>query len=99
LYQRTPSEKIKLLSPETTGFMMELLGDVVKSGTGRRAFVPGRTLGGKTGTSQGNRDAWFIGGTPEMTIGVWMGNDDYTPMDKTITGGTVPADIFKEIVK
>ena len=78
--------------------MTELLADVVApGGTGHRAFAPG-VLGGKTGTSNDNRDAWFIGATGELVIGVWLGNDDFTPMSGKITGGTIPAEIFHDIV-
>lgn len=98
LYERNPSEPIQILQPDTVEYMTELLADVVTRGTGRRANAPG-VLGGKTGTSNGNRDAWFVGATDAMIIGVWMGNDDFSPMDSKITGGTIPAEIFHEIVK
>ena len=79
--------------------MTQLLADVVKiSGTGHRAMAHG-VLGGKTGTSNDNRDAWFIGAKNNLVIGVWTGNDDFTPMSSKITGGTIPATIFHEIVK
>ena len=79
--------------------MSHLLADVVApGGTGGRARATG-VLGGKTGTSNGNRDAWFVGATDDIVIGVWMGNDDFTPMNSKITGGTIPAEIFKEIIQ
>ena len=99
LYERNPSDPIHVLRPTTVEYMTQLLGDVVKpGGTGHRAATP-KVLGGKTGTSNGNRDAWFIGATRNMIVGVWMGNDDFTPMGSKITGGTIPAQIFREIVK
>ncbi|MDR1826229.1 MAG: PBP1A family penicillin-binding protein [Rickettsiales bacterium] len=98
LYERAPGDPIRLLKPETVKYMTQLLEGVVQVGTGRRALVPGKTLGGKTGTSSSYRDAWFIGRVPDMTIGVWVGNDDFTPMND-ITGGTIPAEIFKSIVQ
>jgi penicillin-binding protein 1A len=97
LYSRTPGEPIRLIRDDTVNYMTEMLADVVKGGTGRRANVPGKTVGGKTGTSSEYRDAWFIGATGDMTMGVWIGNDDYAPMDN-ITGGTIPADVFKAII-
>lgn len=98
LYERNPSEPLQVLQPQTIGYMTQLLGDVIKNGgTGRRAAAPG-VLGGKTGTSNGNRDAWFVGATQNMVIGVWMGNDDFTPMSSKITGGTIPAEIFHDII-
>ncbi len=98
IYERNPSEAITILQPHTVESMTALLSDVIApGGTGGRARAPG-VLGGKTGTSNENRDAWFIGATSDMIIGVWMGNDDFTPMDSKITGGTIPAEIFREIV-
>lgn len=98
LYERNPSDAISVIAPQTADYMAEMLADVVKSGTGRRANAPG-VLGGKTGTSNDNRDAWFVGATQNLVIGVWVGNDDFTPMDAKITGGTIPAEIFHDIVK
>ena len=99
LYERNPSDPIQVLSPSTVEHMSELLADVVRpGGTGRRAAGDG-VMGGKTGTSNGNRDAWFIGRARNLVIGVWMGNDDFTPMNAKITGGTIPAEIFHDIVK
>ncbi len=99
IYERNPSEPIQVLQPQTVEYMSHLLADVVAvGGTGGRARTNG-VLGGKTGTSNGNRDAWFVGATDDIIIGVWMGNDDFTPMDSKITGGTIPAEIFKEIIQ
>lgn len=98
LYERNPSEPIEILNPTTVEYMTTMLADVVApGGTGGRARTPG-VLGGKTGTSNENRDAWFVGATENLVIGVWIGNDDFSPMDSGITGGTIPAEIFKEII-
>lgn len=98
IYERNPSEPIQVLQPYTVEKMTELLADVVApGGTGGRARTKG-VLGGKTGTSNGNRDAWFVGANKHLIVGVWMGNDDFTPMDSKITGGTIPAEIFKKII-
>ena len=99
LYVRNPSDPIQVLQPSTTNAMSKLLADVVAiGGTGHRAIAP-NVLGGKTGTSNNNRDAWFIGATDKNIIGVWVGNDDFSPMSSKITGGTLPAEIFHDIVK
>lgn len=99
IYQRNPSEPLRILMPQTVEYMTDLLEDVVKvGGTGHRAMAPG-VLGGKTGTSNDNRDAWFVGAWHDLIIGVWMGNDNFTSMSSKITGGTIPAEIFHEIVK
>lgn len=98
IYERNPSEPIQVLQPQTVEYMTTLLSDVVATGgTGGRARAPG-VIGGKTGTSNENRDAWFVGSNGELVIGVWVGNDDFTPMNSRITGGTTPAEVFKDIV-
>jgi len=76
--------------------MIELLRDVVVAGTGRGAALPGFAAG-KTGTSQDYRDAWFIGFNDTLVVGVWLGNDDNSPM-KHVTGGSLPAAIWKQFV-
>lgn len=99
IYERNPSEPMQILMPQTVDYMTQLLADVVApGGTGHRAAAPG-VLGGKTGTSNNNRDAWFVGAWRDLIIGVWMGNDDFTPMSSKITGGTIPATIFHDIVE
>jgi len=79
------------------GAMNDMLSETIRSGTGRKATLPGRPAAGKTGTSQGFRDAWFIGYTGQYVTGVWVGNDDNTPMKK-VTGGGLPALIWKQIM-
>lgn len=76
--------------------MRELLADVVREGTGRGAALAVPT-GGKTGTTQDFRDAWFVGSAPELTVGVWVGNDDNSPMDH-VTGGDLPVKIWRDVV-
>ena len=99
IYERDPSDTIQILSPDTVMFMTELLSDVVKpGGTGHRAAANG-VIGGKTGTSNDNRDAWFVGANDKFILGIWVGNDDFTPMSSRITGGTIPAEIFHDVVK
>ena len=77
--------------------MMEMLHRVVEHGTGRAASIGG-FVGGKTGTSQNHRDAWFIGFTNSLIVGVWVGNDDNTPM-RGVVGGTLPASIWRQFVR
>lgn len=74
---------------------MSLLSAVVESGTGRAAALPGARVYGKTGTTSDYRDAWFIGFADGMIVGVWMGNDDNSPMTAKITGGGLPARTWK----
>ena len=74
-----------------------LLRRVVTSGTGRGADTGG-FVAGKTGTSQDHRDAWFIGFNEALVVGVWVGNDDHSPM-RGVTGGSVPAQIWRRFVQ
>jgi penicillin-binding protein 1A len=76
--------------------LLELLQDVIERGTGRSAALDGFAAG-KTGTSQDYRDAWFIGFNDALVVGVWVGNDDGSPMDR-VTGGSLPAAIWKRVM-
>ena len=69
----------------------DVLKGVITSGTGTAAQI-GRPAAGKTGTTQSNGDAWFMGYTPQLTTGVWMGNvKNNNPMEGEYTGGSLPA--------
>ena len=83
----------------------DILEDVVQSGTGTRAAIPGREVAGKTGTTDNYGDAWFVGYTPELVVAVWVGYPDaLRPMltefnGDAVAGGTLPALIWKEFVE
>jgi penicillin-binding protein 1A len=79
--------------PARAGMMLRMMQGVTAYGTGVRANF-GWPIAGKTGTSQNWRDAWFVGFTPEVVTGVWVGNDDGRPMRK-VTGGELPAAIWR----
>src|SRR4029079_12775541 len=76
--------------------MLDLLFAAANNGTGRRAALAIPTFG-KTGTTQENRDALFIGFAGDLVVGVWVGRDDNTSLGK-ITGGTAPARIWKNFM-
>jgi len=77
--------------------LIGLLRGVVEHGTGRAASLD-RFAAGKTGTTQDYRDAWFVGFDDSLVVGVWVGNDDHSPM-KGVAGGTLPAKIWKEFMQ
>ena len=77
--------------------LIELLRGVVDHGTGRAAALPGFAAG-KTGTAQDYRDAWFIGFNDSLVVGVWVGNDDHSPM-RGVVGGSLPVTIWKRFME
>jgi membrane peptidoglycan carboxypeptidase len=77
--------------------MMRLLEAVVTQGTGRASRLSDRRSGGKTGTTDDYRDAWFVGFTSDIVVGVWVGNDDHSPMSE-VAGGDIPAKIWHDFV-
>jgi penicillin-binding protein 1A len=93
LYRRTGSGGERVMSAGALAGMNDLMRAVVERGTGRAAALD-RPVGGKTGTSQEYRDAWFVGFTADLVAGVWFGNDDSGPMNK-VAGGGLPARTWK----
>jgi penicillin-binding protein 1A len=86
----------RVITSDDSRAMAGMLAAVVATGTGRAAAVPGRTVAGKTGTTQDSRDAWFVGAAGSTVVAVWMGNDDGAPM-RGVLGGGLPARVFREI--
>ena len=97
LYQRQHSTFGQVVSAADVGAMNDMLTATITSGTGKQAAIEGHMAAGKTGTTQSFRDAWFIGYTGHYVGGVWIGNDDGTRMKK-VTGGTLPAKLWHEIM-
>jgi len=81
LYQRRPTKK-PVLDSSSAAITTWMLQQVVTSGTGQSAQI-GRPVAGKTGTSENNRDLWFVGYIPQLVTGVWLGNDDNYPTEGT----------------
>lgn len=97
IYQAPQTKTTKVMESNTAAVMTAMMKTVIKSGTGVAANI-GKPAAGKTGTTNDSRDASFVGYTPDVVTGVWVGNDDNTKNGR-ITGGTVPALIWKEVMK
>jgi len=99
LFNRGDSEYTgdRVLSEKTALAMNQMLANVPKWGTGRRADLAMTTAAGKTGTTQSYRDAWFVGYTGNFTTAVWYGNDNYQPT-RGLTGGNLPAMTWQRIM-
>ncbi len=97
IYQAMPTKVIKVISYDTAAGMTYMLKKVVEVGTGRGAAV-GREIAGKTGTTDDYRDAWFMGFSPDIVAGVWLGNDDNSKLPG-ITGGGLPAVVWGKFMK
>lgn len=87
---------VPVLDRDVVASLVKIMKKVITEGTGRRANI-GRPCAGKTGTTDDYRDAWFLGFTPELCVGVWVGNDDYSKT-KNVVGGFIPAMIWKEFM-
>lgn len=87
------------LDPVTAFQMAYLLMGVVQDGTGRRARAVGVPVGGKTGTTDDCRDAWFVGFSPEVVTAVWVGREDRKSLGRRETGGKAACPIWTEYMK
>lgn len=97
LYEAKKAKTSKVLNLNTAATMTTIMKTVITNGTGRAASI-GKPAAGKTGTTDDSKDAYFIGYTPDIVTGVWVGNDDNSKMGN-ITGGTVPALIWRDVMK
>jgi penicillin-binding protein 1A len=97
LYEAPKLEPDAVVADRELEEMQQMLLNVVEKGTARAVHVPRHRIAGKTGTSQEYRDAWFIGFNPGTLAGIWIGNDDNSPMLK-VTGGSLPAEIFDAVM-
>ncbi|MGB3022303.1 MAG: penicillin-binding transpeptidase domain-containing protein, partial [Methyloceanibacter sp.] len=92
-HQRDEPERKQIFDRKVVEELNGMLQGVVLAGTGRRAQLDFTNSVGKTGTSSNYRDAWFVGYTGQYVVGVWLGNDDFTPMAR-VTGGSFPAETW-----
>lgn len=98
LYSKRDDEGARVYPIPYAQQMTAMLQETVESGTAHGARLLPRLAGGKTGTSQDYRDAWFLGFTNQMTTGVWMGNDNNSEMNE-VTGGLLPVDVWKSLME
>jgi len=96
LFTHLPPTAASVLQPSTQAALLELLLSSVREGTGRAAQLA-RPVAGKTGTTQDSRDAWFIGFTADVVVGVWVGNDNSSPTNG-VAGGGMPAVMWRSFV-
>ena len=89
----------QVLPADVNYVLIDMMKGVVSRGTARRATELGRPAAGKTGTSANYKDVWFIGFTPDLLCGVWIGRDDSTPIGDKITGGGAAVPIWLDFMK
>jgi penicillin-binding protein 1A len=96
-----PDDRKPMMDPHTAYQMTSILEGVVQRGTATivKQILPGVPLAGKTGTSNDSKDVWFVGYSPDLVVGVFVGYDNPKPMGKSATGGQVTAPIFAEFMK
>jgi len=98
LYQRKPQHLGRIVDGRYVAMMNAMMRETLLSGTARKADLGAWAAAGKTGTSQDFRDAWFVAYTSHLVTGVWLGNDDSSPMRRA-TGSGLPVDIWRNFMK
>ncbi len=94
-----PDDRKQIIDPHSSYQMTSILQGVVERGTGRSLKKLGIPLAGKTGTTNEEKDAWFVGYSPDLVVGVFVGYDTPRPMGKGMTGGQLAAPIFGDFLK
>lgn len=97
LLDNTPKPRL-VLDPWASASTNISLTSVIEGGTGKGAYI-GRQAAGKTGTTSSERDVWFVGYVPQLSTGIWVGNDDYTQMPSSATGGGTVAPIWADFMR
>jgi len=93
-FEHKRQEPVQVFSPQTAYIMSDMMKSVVESGTATRARSLGRPVAGKTGTTDGARSVWFVGFTPDVVAGVYVGFDDNTPLGMSESGGRAAVPIW-----
>jgi penicillin-binding protein 1A len=94
-----PDDRKQIIDPHTAYQMTSIMEGVIQRGTATSLKALNRPLAGKTGTTNEEKDAWFVGYTPDLVVGVFVGYDTPRPMGKGNTGGAIAAPIFGNFVK
>ncbi len=94
-----PEKNEQVMNPYTAYQITSMMEGVVERGTGKKLKAVGKPVAGKTGTSNEERDAWFIGYTPDLAVGTYVGYDNPKPMGKKRTGGELAAPIVADFMK
>jgi len=99
ILDNTPKPEL-ILDPIAVSYLTDTLRGVVTNGTATEAQMnDGRPVAGKTGTTSDFRDAWFVGYAPQLSVAIWIGNDDYSPMANGVTGGVYVAPIWRKFME
>jgi membrane peptidoglycan carboxypeptidase len=96
LLDNTPKPQL-VLDPWAAATMTSVLTSVVNGGTGRLAYL-GRPTAGKTGTTDNERNVWFVGYVPQMSTAVWIGDDNNRQLGKGVTGGHYAAPVWRQFM-
>jgi penicillin-binding protein 1A len=94
-----PDDREQIADPRTAYQMVSILEGVAQRGTAAKLKALGRPLGGKTGTTNESKDTWFVGFSPDMVVGVFMGFDDPRSLGKRETGSSVALPVFKSFME
>lgn len=98
IYARKGTGFGPVVQPQTLSMINAMFHEVMVSGTGSKANIAGWEVGGKSGTTQDFRDAWFVGFTARLVTSVWLGNDDNSTM-KRVFGSGLPAEIWAKYMR
>ena len=98
LYRQPVEGHGRVIDQTAQSMMVDMMRETMRSGTARKYEIPNWDTAGKTGTTQDYRDAWFVGYSATLVTGVWVGNDDNSPMKK-VTGGGLPAEIWNRFMR
>ena len=93
-----PDTRKAVTEPGSAYQIVNMLRGVVERGTGKRVQAVGKPLAGKTGTTNEEKDTWFIGFTPDLTVGVFIGFDEPRPLGRQETGSSVSAPVFRDFM-